>query len=122
MTMLLALPIQAEHFIAFFRGIGIIAAILAVLTIIRLATLSNNLTLKKAKMFLEEGKQPHKPHEEPILLLQKLQEEDDEEQQEQPVKATRKQLLAYTLAPDAQTLLDKISVKPTEGNGWKVSL
>lgn len=110
---LITLPLQEETIIRLYQMIGFVSAVLAAIAILRLASMHNNLPLKKAVQYLNECKITQ-AGEETKKTLQPTKEEP-------PPVNTRKQLLVYTIAPDAQNLLSKISVQASKEDGWRAS-
>lgn len=114
MSLIEALPIPAETMILTLRIVGIIAILTAIALFARGMMLHNALSSARAHRMIHEQFHPKEQDDQRIVV------QPVEEPPVQPEKP-KKTLLVFTLTPEAQDFLGKISTKPIYEDGWNVT-
>lgn len=103
--------LEPEQLLLLLKITGAVCIAVAVFLTFRFISKNNELSATEAKHLLKELDQKANPwHPVPAS--------EPEEEPKEPPKKTKSQLLYFTMAPDAHAMLEKLSVKPEELEGW----
>ena len=103
-----------EQMILLLKIAGAACIVLALFLVFRFISKNNELSAKEAKKLLKQLDHKANP-------WQPISTAGPEEEPKEPPKKTKSQLLAFTMSPDAHTMLDQLDVKPDELEGWHIT-